>query len=255
MDWRSAFEEVYSQPASRVTAEIWRAVFGDEYPEGLDHYSYVSSSELDRYVAELTTLGPGPTHLLDVGCGRGGPGLWVALRAGARLTGVDIAEEAVAESRRRAERMGLADRASYHRGTFQELPLADGEIDAVMSIDAFLFAPDKRAAACELARVLRPGGVLMMTTWDYHQQPENRPPQVGDHRPLLTDAGFVVQEYAETDDWHRRLDETSRQTLERVDELAVELGEPVEDQRLGLEQMRATLACMTRRVLVVADRT
>ena len=150
--------------------------------------------------------------------------------------------------------MSLGDRATYRRGTFEDLPLDDGEVDAVMSIDAFLFSPDKAAAARELARVLRPGGVLVMTTWDYHEQPAHRPPQVDDHRPLLEDAGFVVREYADTDDWHRRLDDTSRMTVERIEELAAELGEPVEELRVGIEQMRATLACMTRRVLVVADR-
>ena len=60
-----------------------------------------------------------------------------------------------------------------------------------MIVDAFLFAPDKKAAAAEIFRILRPGGRLVMTTWDYHRQPDDRPRQVADHRPLFRAAGLI----------------------------------------------------------------
>src|SRR5689334_21977563 len=44
-----------------------------------------------------------------------------------------------------------------------------------MSIDALLVAPSKQAAPREASRVLRPGGRLVLTTWDYSRQPEGRP--------------------------------------------------------------------------------
>ena len=153
-DWRAEFEKTYTAPPSRVEERIWRTVFGDEYPDGLDPFSYISRTELARFARE-TNVGPGDT-LVDVGCGRGGAGLWVATATGARLVGIDIAESALEAARERASRLG-AD-ASFRQGAFEATGLETGSADAVMSVDAFLFTPDKAAGMVELRRVLRPGG-------------------------------------------------------------------------------------------------
>jgi ubiquinone/menaquinone biosynthesis C-methylase UbiE len=247
-DWAARFNDTFAAPASAVQAAVWQEVLGDEYLPSLDTYSYVSVTELRRFADELR----GRAVVADIGCGRGGPSLWVAGETGARLVGVDIAEEAVRAARERAERLGLA--AEFTVGTFEALPLDTGGVDAVMSIDALIFTPDKAAAARELARVLRPGGRLVMTTWDFERQPQNRPPQVEDHRPLLRAAGFTVHAYDETEDWRRRQYETTDGMLARLDELAAEDGDDPDELRSGLDEMRASMDCMRRRVLVVADR-
>jgi SAM-dependent methyltransferase len=252
-DWAAQFEATFANPASHVELEIWREVFGDEYPEGLDPYSYVSRTELAQ-IAETVEVGNDGV-LVDVGCGRGGAGLWVAAHTGARLTGVDIAESALGSARHRAAALGLADRADYVLGSFESLPLPDASADAVMSVDALLFTPDKAAAARELARVLRPGGRLALTSWDYSSQPVGRPPQVADHRPLFEAAGLRVLAYDETDDWRERQTRIGDLLLARVAELAAALAEDVDSVRADLEQMQATMACMTRRFLAVAERS
>ena len=94
----------------------------------------------------------------------------------------------------------------------------------------------------------------MATTWDYHTQPVNRPPQLEDHRPLLIEAGFRVDGYDETPRWlenHRTLDSL---LLGCVDELAEESGEDPADVRAGIQEMSATVDTMLRRVLIVAER-
>lgn len=139
-------------------------------------------------------------------------------------------------------------------GTFEDLPIQDGELDAAMSVDAFLFTPDKAAACEELARVLRPGGRVVMTTWDYARQPVGRPPQVADHRPLLETAGFAVEAYEETPRWREYQYGTTDALLAAVDALARESGEDPDEVRAGLTEMRASIDCMTRRVLIVAER-
>jgi SAM-dependent methyltransferase len=249
---RERFASVFSQPPSAVQARIWASVLGDEYPAEVQPYSYVTRSELARYV-DVLQVGDGAT-LVDVGCGHGGPGLWVCAATGANLVGVDISEPALAASAERARGLGLGDRATYRLGNFAELPLADGEADAVMSIDSLVFAPDKAAAAAELARVLRPGGRLAFTTWDYSSQPPNRPPQVADHRPVLTEAGFDVVEYTETEGWREGQAAIDSGLLASVDELAAESGEDPAAVAASVAEMHRTMDHMLRRVFVVAIR-
>jgi SAM-dependent methyltransferase len=251
-DLRAVFAEVFSNPPSAVSARVWAEVYGDEYPAEVEPYSYVSRTELDTFVSELG-VGSGST-LVDVGCGHGGPGLWVCAATETDLIGVDISEPALSASSDRAEKLGLAGRASYRLGDFEALPLADGQADAVMSVDALLFAPDKRQAARELARVLRVGGRLVLTSWDYCTQPENRPPQVDDHRPLLEAAGFEVRRYEETELWQERMRELDALLLDRVEELAAEDGSDVEETRQGILEMDRTIDHMLRRVLIVAEK-
>ena len=159
------FSEVFAEPESAVHARILAEVLGDEYPAELAPYSFTSRSELAQIAREVS-LAPGEL-LLDVGCGRGGSGLWVAAAAGARYLGVDIASSALAAVHDRAGGIGMAGRVRTAAGTFGNLPLGGGVAGAVMSIDALLFAPDKEAALLEVSRALRPTRRLVTTTWDY----------------------------------------------------------------------------------------
>lgn len=170
------------------------------------------------------------------------------------MLGVDISPTALDDARRRAIALGLSDRARFVPGRFDAIPAMPEGAHGLMSIDALLFAPDKSAAIQDCARVLRPGGRLVATTWDYKSQPAGRPPQLADHRPLLAEHGFSVLVYEETADWeanHRRLDKL---LLASVEELAAESGEDPGDVREGVLEMAATVDTMLRRVLIVAQK-
>ncbi|WP_211229381.1 class I SAM-dependent methyltransferase [Nakamurella lactea] len=231
---------------------IWAEVYGEEFPAAANPHSYVSVSELERFDTELQ-VGSGDV-LADLGCGRGGPGLWVAGRRRARLVGIDIAATALDAARARAEALGMADSADFRLGSFADTGLATGTVQAVMSADALLFAPDKSAAIAELARILMPSGRAVLTSWDYSRQPVGRPPQLADHRPLLQDAGFDVIAYQETEHWRDRQTRTTDLMLRAVDELAAESGRDPAKIRVSLEEMQATIECMSRRVFIVAGR-
>ena len=251
-DLTEIFQATFASPASTVEERAWREVFGEEYPDGLEPYSYTSRSELSRIAAALE-LRPGDVFA-DIGCGRGGPGLWVAATTDARVVGVDIADSALSAAATRAERLRLGSVAEYRLGSFDQLPFDDASIDGAMSIDALLFAPSKRDALVEVARAVRSGGHIVMTTWDYHSQPVGRPSQVADHRPLLVDAGFDVVAYDDTPLWRERQERLDALLLDAVDELAAESGEDPDDVRAWIEEMHASLATMIRRVLFVARR-
>jgi SAM-dependent methyltransferase len=249
-DLTQIFEREFANPPSAIEAQAAVAALGDEYPAGLDTYSWVSRTELRQVAEQAAATDAG--LLVDLGCGRGGPGLWVAGTTDTRLIGVDIAESALERARRLAGQLGVD--AEFRVGSFEATGLPDSTADLVMSFDAFLFTPDKQAAFVELTRVLRPGGRVAMTSWDYHSQPRNRPPQIADHRPLAEYAGFSVLSYEETDDWRRRCVVFAEFLLERVEELAAEAAVPVQEMLSGLDDMRASIDCMTRRFLLVAER-
>jgi SAM-dependent methyltransferase len=106
-------------------------------------------------------LAPG-TRVLDVACGTGNLAL-PAARAGAAVTGVDIATNLLDQARSRAAAEGLT--ARFDEGDAEKLPYPDASFDAVISMFGVMFAPRPELSAAELLRVCRPGGTIAMANW------------------------------------------------------------------------------------------
>src|SRR6478672_4765025 len=102
------------------------------------------------------------TRLLDVGCGAGQLAL-IAARAGAKVTGCDISTNWLEKARERAAAEELS--VNFEEGDAEELPYADGQFDAVVSLIGAMFAPRPELVAAELSRVCRPGGLIAMANW------------------------------------------------------------------------------------------
>lgn len=100
------------------------------------------------------------SRVLDVAAGKGTSAIFLAQRFGCQVVGVDYGARTVAEAISAAEKSGMADRVQFKQGDAESLAFGDGEFDAVICECAFCTFPDKRAAAAEFARVLRPGGRL-----------------------------------------------------------------------------------------------
>ena len=100
-------------------------------------------------------------EILDVGCG-GGLLTEELLRAGIRVTGIDIAERALRIARDHARQQGLDPR--YARGRAEELPFADGSFAAVVSSDFLEHVDSLDAVVGECARVLESGGIFLFDT-------------------------------------------------------------------------------------------
>ncbi|MGN6672605.1 MAG: class I SAM-dependent methyltransferase [Thermomicrobiales bacterium] len=101
-------------------------------------------------------------RVLDVACGTGNFSL-PAARAGAQVTGLDIAPNLLAQARARAEAAGLA--IQFDEGDAEALPYADGAFATVVSIFGAMFAPRPDRVAAELLRVCQPGGRIAMLNW------------------------------------------------------------------------------------------
>jgi SAM-dependent methyltransferase len=107
-------------------------------------------------------IGPG-MRVLDVACGTGNTAIPEA-RAGADVTGADIATNLLEQARDRAAAEGLA--ITFEEGDAEGLPYMVETFDAVVSMFGAMFAPRYKLVASEMARVLKPGGLLAMANWN-----------------------------------------------------------------------------------------
>jgi SAM-dependent methyltransferase len=101
-------------------------------------------------------------RVLDVACGAGQTAIPMS-RAGAKVTGVDIATNLVEQARARAQAENLD--AHFDEGDAEMLPHEDGSFDIVVSLIGAMFAPRPELVAAELKRVCRPGGKIIMGNW------------------------------------------------------------------------------------------
>lgn len=141
------------------------------------------------------------TALLDIGCGRGGPASHLSDRFGFDVRGVDLVAYNVARARENAPQ------GEFVVGDATRLPFQPGSMAACTAIDVLVYLPDRRAVLAELADVLEPGGVVVVT--DLVRRPDaNRaqetvadfadawdmppPGTVADDKRALESAGFEV---------------------------------------------------------------
>ena len=117
-------------------------------------------SGAEEFIARLA-LKPG-VRLLDVACGSGNLAI-PAARAGAIVTGVDIATNLLEQARARAASEGLT--IQFDEGDAESLPYEDAAFDEVVSMYGAMFAPRPELVAAELVRVCRPGGRIAMANW------------------------------------------------------------------------------------------
>ena len=101
-------------------------------------------------------------RILDVACGAGQTAIPMS-RAGAKVTGIDIATNLIEQARARAQAEHLD--ARFDEGDAEMLPYADGSFDIVVSLIGAMFAPRPELVAAELKRVCRPGGRIIMGNW------------------------------------------------------------------------------------------
>ncbi len=144
--------------AERLQQEIRQETWGED----LGQASWVMRSDLERWLPRLN-LRPG-SRCLDVACGSGGIATWIARQTGCSIVGIDAHEAAIEQARRRLERHGLAEQATFLvADASRSLTMPDEAFDAILCIDAINHLQDRTAVLNEWFRLLVPGGCALFT--------------------------------------------------------------------------------------------
>ncbi len=158
--------------------------------------------------------------LLDIACGRGGYGVEVARRAGARLVGVDFSDVALEQARSISVHRLPVGRSEFRIGTLLAAGLPTGIADGLMCVDAVQFAEPPLAALLEFRRLLTSGGRVALTCWEAVDPSDERvPPRIHavNLRRHLPEAGFVDVEVREKPEWRQAERAMWEQAVAEVD--------------------------------------
>ena len=160
-----------------------------------------------RELVAMAGIGPAD-HVVDVGCGVGGPARTLAAEAGCRVTGLDLVAEYCRTAELLTERVGMSEQVRFQQGDATAMPFGGASFDAAWLQHANMNVPDKSALFGELFRVVRPGGRLALheicagpTGPAHYPAPWAGEPDISflvapeDLRRHAEAAGFVVREW------------------------------------------------------------
>ncbi len=146
------FAERYRAAETGVTREIELAVIGGDW--GANGYATVAQAD---QLARLLRLGPG-VRALDLGAGRGWPGLYLAASTGCTVVLADVPVAGLVSAMARAAREQLSGRAVAAAASARRLPFRPAVFDAIVHTDVLCCLRPKLAVLRACHRLLRPGG-------------------------------------------------------------------------------------------------
>ncbi|PZS38317.1 MAG: SAM-dependent methyltransferase [Pseudonocardiales bacterium] len=182
--WSNSLMTAPEQPSNQpTTSSLTEAIVGYYDETWLDyrimwlnkdnlavHFGYTDDStrshtdalkNMNRVLADRVAIRPGE-RVLDAGCGVGGSSLWLATERSAEVVGITLADRQAAMARGHALRRGVTDRVHFEVADFTATPFPDAAFDVVWAVESLCHAPRKAAFYREAARLLRPGGRVVV---------------------------------------------------------------------------------------------
>ena len=143
----------------------WQYLLGEDF-----HYGYfkaddesldTATNNLTLLMAERGSIAAG-LAVLDVGCGIGSPACFLAERYRCRVIGISTSPAGVEQATLRAQRLDLSDRVTFRIADGMDNGMPDASFDRAWILEASHLMPYKDRLLAECARVLRPGGILVL---------------------------------------------------------------------------------------------
>ena len=178
-------------------------------PEILAPIDQFHTRGLDATLGQVELAAPTKgMHVLDVGCGIGGPARWLAAKYGCRVSGIDLTEEFIAVAKDLTARCRLGHLVDVRQGTALDLPFPAATFDLVWCQNVSMNIADKPRFYREIRRVLKPGARLSSTEMaagpggaPHYPLPWAREPSISflmppaEMRGLMEAAGFRIVEW------------------------------------------------------------
>jgi SAM-dependent methyltransferase len=186
------FDSVFRDAAH---SEWTQRVIAADLPAEVDPFSFITFDGLLEIARSLAAC-RGDT-LVDLACGRGGPGLWLAGQIGAALVGIDWSPVGIEHARARAAELAPDVSVQYVVADAAATGLPDETAGGLVCIDAIQLMPQREAVMAEAGRLLRPGARAVFSTWE-------EPDRVRDLSDLFESVGLVTVAVESRPDWLAR---------------------------------------------------
>jgi 27-O-demethylrifamycin SV methyltransferase len=148
----------------RIT-QAWQFLLGEDFHFGYFHTANdsleIATENLTALMAESGAIGP-DMSVLDVGCGIGNPACSIAERYGCRITGITTSRSGVEGAQQRARARNLTQRVTFAIADGMDNGFPDASFDRVWVLESSHLMPRKEALIEECARVVRPGGRVVL---------------------------------------------------------------------------------------------
>ncbi|EMD23683.1 methyltransferase domain-containing protein [Amycolatopsis azurea] len=137
----------------------------------------METRQVDILIEALGTV-PATARILDGGSGRGGTALLLHKAFGCRVEGLNISTYQNSFARQQAEVHGCADSVQFHDRSMVSTGFPDASFDYVVTNETTMYV-DVHETFAEFARILKPGGRYIMTTWCNNDIVDPNPPEAG----------------------------------------------------------------------------
>ncbi len=163
------------EPASHYdrVADSWRLLLGEELHYGVfdrgDEELSVATGRLTQLMIDGAQLAP-DLDVLDVGCGNGTPGCRLGADHGVQVLGITTSQEGVNAANERSAAAGLADRVRFELRDGTDNGLPDASFDRAWVLESSHLMRERARVFEECARVLRPGGRMVLCDIIRHRE-------------------------------------------------------------------------------------
>lgn len=157
--------EYYYQSSQKDYEIIWgtkkhKSLHYGFWEKGIKNHEQAINNTTEK-VAYYGALKAG-MQLADLGCGLGGPAMYLAKKYNAKVDGVSITRKQITQANARAEHLGLKDDVKFYAEDYCNTSLKSAHYDLVYGIESYCHAQDKLDVLSESARLLKQGGKLVV---------------------------------------------------------------------------------------------